>query len=148
MGCTYLNENGQTKPMVMGCYGIGVTRTFASIVEQHHDDSGIIFPLSVAPYHVAVVPISYEDETQTALADNIYNELLKQRVEVIEDDRKLKPGFKFKDWELIGIPYMIIVGRRAAEGIVEFKDRYKGTKEEITYEEAIQRIKIAVSEIK
>ena len=148
MGCTYLNENGQTKPMVMGCYGIGVTRTFASIVEQHHDDSGIIFPLSVAPYHVAVVPISYEDETQTALADNIYNELLKQRVEVVEDDRKLKPGFKFKDWELIGIPYMIIVGRRAAEGIVEFKDRYKGTKEEITYEEAIQRIKIAVSEIK
>ena len=148
MGCIYLNENGQTKPMVMGCYGIGVTRTFASIVEQHHDDSGIIFPLSVAPYHVAVVPISYEDETQTALADNIYNELLKQRVEVVEDDRKLKPGFKFKDWEFIGIPYMIIVGRRAAEGIVEFKDRYKGTKEEITYEEAIQRIKIAVSEIK
>ena len=69
-------------------------------------------------------------------------------MEVIEDDRKIKPGFKFKDWELIGIPYMIIVGRRAAEGIVEFKDRYKGTKEEITYEEAIQRIKIAVSEIK
>ena len=148
MGCTYLNENGQTKPMVMGCYGIGVTRTFASIVEQHHDDSGIIFPLSVAPYHVAVVPISYEDETQATLADSIYNELLKQRVEVVEDDRKLKPGFKFKDWELIGIPYMIIVGRRASEGIVEFKNRYLGTKEEITYEEAIQRIKLAVSEIK
>jgi len=148
MGCTYLNELGQTKPMVMGCYGIGVTRTFASIVEQYHDDSGIIFPLSVAPYHVVVVPISYEDETQASLADNIYNQLVKEKVEVVEDDRKLKPGFKFKDWELIGIPYMIIVGRRANEGIVEFKNRYLGTKEEITFEEAIERIKNVVLEIK
>ena len=148
MGCTYLNELGQTKPMVMGCYGIGVTRTFASIVEQYHDDSGIIFPLSVAPYHVVVVPISYEDEIQASLADNIYNQLVKEKVEVVEDDRKLKPGFKFKDWELIGIPYMIIVGRRANEGIVEFKNRYLGTKEEITFEEAIERIKNVVLEIK
>ena len=148
MNCVYLNEQGINKPMVMGCYGIGVTRTFASIVEQHHDDSGIIFPLQVAPYHVSVVPVNYDDENQRTVADRIHEELLSNRVEVVEDDRKLKPGFKFKDWELIGIPYMIIVGRRAGEGIVEFKDRVNNTKEELSLQEAIDRITTLVRNIK
>ena len=125
----------------MGCYGIGVTRTLSSIIEQHHDDFGIKWPLNVAPYHAVVVPINYKDETMKAGAEKIYQELLAQGVEVILDDRDAKPGFKFKDWELIGIPYMIVVGKRAAEGICEFKNRATLEKEEITFEEAINRIK-------
>lgn len=140
MGCTYLDEKGITRPMVMGCYGIGVTRTFASIVEQHHDESGICFPLQVAPYHVVVIPVNYEDEAQRKLADELHDRLQKAHVEVVEDDRPLKAGFKFKDWELIGIPNIIVVGRRAEEGIVEYKDRATNSKTEISAEEAIGHI--------
>ena len=147
MGCTYLNEQGKTIPMVMGCYGIGVTRTFASIVEQHHDDFGIVFPLQVAPYHVGVIAVNYEDEEQQRVSDLLHDELSKKHVEVVEDDRKLKLGFKLKDWELIGLPYLIIVGRRANEGIVEFKDRKTNIKEEITIEEAINRMCDLVKDI-
>lgn len=147
MGCTYLNEQGVTKPMVMGCYGIGVTRTFAAIVEQHHDESGIIFPLQVAPYHVGVIPVNYDDNEQAKLADLIHEELNQEKVEVVEDDRKLKLGFKLKDWELIGLPYLIIVGRRASEGVVEFKDRVNNTKVEMPYLEAMNFIKEKVKQI-
>ena len=141
MNCTYTNDAGVATPMVMGCYGIGVTRTMSSIIEQYHDEYGIKWPLNVAPYHVVVVPINYNDETMKEAADKIYDELRKSHAEVILDDRDAKPGFKFKDWELIGIPYMIIVGKRASEGICEFKNRATLEKEEITFEEAINRIK-------
>ena len=148
MGCTYLNEQGITKPMVMGCYGIGVTRTFASIIEQHHDESGIIFPLQVAPYHTCVIAVNYDDAEQAKLSDIIHDEFVKNKVEVVEDDRKLKLGFKLKDWELIGIPYLIIVGRRANEGIVELKNRYTNVKEEMPYLDAIKFVEEKVKEIK
>lgn len=141
MNCTYQNDSGQNIPMVMGCYGIGVTRTMSSIIEQYHDEYGIKWPLNVAPYHVVIVPINYNDEVMKEKADMIYNELRASYAEVILDDRDAKPGFKFKDWELIGIPYMIIVGKRASEGICEFKNRSTLEKEEITFEEAIKRIK-------
>jgi prolyl-tRNA synthetase len=141
MNCTYTNDAGVATPMVMGCYGIGVTRTMSSIIEQYHDEYGIKWPLNVAPYHAVVVPINYNDETMKDAADKIYDELRKSHAEVILDDRDAKPGFKFKDWELIGIPYMIIVGKRASEGICEFKNRATLEKEEITFEEAINRIK-------
>ncbi len=141
MNCIYQNDLGQNVPMVMGCYGIGVTRTMSSIIEQYHDEYGIKWPLNVAPYHVVIVPINYNDELMKEKADMIYNELRKSHVEVILDDRDAKPGFKFKDWELIGIPYMIIIGKRASEGICEFKNRATLEKEEITFEEAINRIK-------
>ena len=97
MDCTYTDEAGKNVPMVMGCYGIGVTRTLSSIIEQHHDDFGIKWPLNVAPYHAVVVPINYKDETMKAGAEKIYQELLNAGVEVILDDRDAKPGFKFKD---------------------------------------------------
>ena len=148
MGCTYLNEQGITKPMVMGCYGIGVTRTFASIIEQHHDESGIVFPLQVAPYHTCVIAVNYDDAEQAKLSDAIHDEFVKNKVEVVEDDRKLKLGFKLKDWELIGIPYLIIVGRRANEGIVELKNRYTNAKEELPYLDAIKFVEEKVKEIK
>ena len=137
MGCTFLNDKGVETPMVMGCYGIGVTRTMSSIIEQNHDENGICWPLNVAPYHAVVIAVNYKDEAQKALADEIYETLKKNKVEVILDDRDAKPGFKFKDWDLIGIPLIITVGRRANEGIVEFKERKVNVKEEKAYQEAL-----------
>jgi len=122
----------------MGCYGIGVSRTLQSIIDQNHDEFGIKWPLNVAPYHIVVVPVNYKDEEMKSLANTIYNELNNQKQEVILDDRDYKPGFKFKDWDLIGIPYMIIVGRRANEGIVEVKNRYTNEKVEMNYTEAVE----------
>ncbi len=147
MECTYQDETGNHKPMVMGCYGIGVTRTLSSIIEQHHDEFGIKWPLNVAPYHAVVVPINYNDETMKKAADKIYEDLRKQKVEVILDDRDAKPGFKFKDWELIGIPYIITVGRLAGEGICEFKTRSTMEKIELKFAEAISKVVDAVSKI-
>ena len=147
MNCTYTDEKGANVPMIMGCYGIGVTRTMSSIIEQHHDEFGIKWPLNVAPYHVVVVPVKYADEAQKALADKIYEELKKARVEVILDDRNAGFGFKAKDWELIGIPYQIVVGREAANGIVEFKVRETNEKTSISSEEAISNVLEAVSNL-
>ena len=147
MKCTYVNEEGKNVPMVMGCYGIGVTRTLQSIVEQYHDEAGIKWPLNVAPYHAVIVPINYNDEAQKALALDLYDKLKKAKVEVILDDRNAKPGFKFKDWELIGIPFMVVCGKRSQEGIVEFKDRHTMVKEELTLDEALEKIKEAVANI-
>ena len=148
MDCTYTDEAGKNVPMVMGCYGIGVTRTLSSIIEQHHDEFGIKWPLNVAPYHAVVVPINYKDETMKAGAEKIYQELLSQGVEVILDDRDAKPGFKFKDWELIGIPYIITVGRLAGEEICEFKTRSTMEKVEMHFADAINTVVTAVKNIK
>lgn len=148
MACTYQTDNGQNVPMVMGCYGIGVTRTMSSIIEQYHDEFGIKWPLNVAPYHAVVVPINYKDETMKEVAENIYEQLKANKVEVILDDRDERPGFKFKDWELIGIPYIIVVGRRAGEGICEFKVRQTMEKTEIEINNAIEIVTKAVKEIK
>lgn len=148
MHCTYSDQNGNELPMVMGCYGIGVTRTLSSIIEQHHDEFGIKWPLNVAPYHVVIVPINYDDPTMKQEADKLYAEFMKHHVEVVLDDRDAKPGFKFKDWELIGIPYIITIGRRANEGICEFKTRETMIKEEIAFDEAFNRVLNAVKEIK
>ncbi|MDE7161800.1 MAG: hypothetical protein K2N65_03465, partial [Anaeroplasmataceae bacterium] len=139
MKCVYVNEEGKNVPMVMGCYGIGVSRTLQSIVEQYHDEYGIQWPLNIAPYHCVIVPVNYNDEEQQKVALHAYDALSKE-AEVILDDRNAKPGFKFKDWELIGIPYMIICGKRSNEGIVELKNRSTLEKTELPVEEAIQFI--------
>ena len=147
MSCTYTDESGQNVPMVMGCYGIGVTRTMSSIIEQHHDEFGIKWPLNVAPYHAVVIPVKYADEAQKALADKIYEELKKHHVEVVLDDRNAGFGFKAKDWELIGIPYQIVVGREASNGIVEFKVRATNEKVSMEYETALNNVIEAVKNI-
>ena len=147
MNCTFQDDDGKVKPMVMGCYGIGVTRTMSAIIEQNHDDFGIIWPLNVAPYHSVIVPINYQDEAMKELSDKIHDELVSAKVEVVLDDRAAKAGFKFKDWELIGIPYQIVVGKRASEGIVEFKDRRTLEKTEMSYKEAIELIVNKVREL-
>ncbi len=137
MGAMYKDENMQDKPIVMGCYGIGVTRTLAAVVEQHHDDNGIIWPMSVAPYHVIITVMKPDDAVQAAVADDIYQNLLRAKVEVLLDDRKERPGVKFKDADLLGIPIRITVGRGAADGIVEYKLRREADKVELPVAEGI-----------
>ena len=138
MKATYKDENQKDQLIVMGCYGIGVTRTLAAIVEQNHDENGIIWPMSVAPYHVIITLVKPGDEQEQALADKIYNELAKAGVEVLLDDRDERPGVKFKDADLLGIPVRITVGKRASEGIVEYKLRREIEKEEKTAEDAVK----------
>lgn len=148
MGATYKDENMKDHPIVMGCYGIGVTRTMAAIIEQHHDDNGIIWPVAVAPYHVIITVMKPDDETQASVAEDIYSRLMKAGVEVMLDDRKERPGVKFKDADLLGIPVRITVGRGAADGIIEYKMRRDADKEELTVEEGIKRAIDTVNEEK
>lgn len=140
MGATYLDKNGKTQPIVMGCYGIGVERTAAAVIEQHHDENGIIWPLSIAPYHVVVVPVNMKKEEQVKVAEKIYNELKDMGVEVLLDDRDERVGFKFKDSELIGIPMRITVGKDITDGKVEFKLRSESDKEVIALDEIKSKI--------
>ena len=118
-----------------------------AIVEQYRDDFGIKWPLNVAPYHAVIVPISAKDETQMALANELHDKLEKAGVETILDDRDAKPGFKFKDWELIGVSFIITCGRDAADGNVEFKVRSTLEKTVISKDEAASKIIEAVKNI-
>lgn len=145
MGAYYKDENMNDQLIIMGCYGIGVTRTLAAIVEQHHDDNGIIWPMSVAPYHVIVTVVNTEDPQQATLAETIYQELLTAGVEALIDDRKERPGVKFKDADILGIPVRITVGKKAAEGVVEYKLRKDS---EITEISAVDAAKNAISYVK
>ena len=140
MNATFIDENGKNVPFVMGCYGIGVTRTMASIIEQHHDENGIIWPLSVAPYHVSVIPVNIKDEAQMKIANKLYDELKKIGVDAILDDRNERPGVKFKDSELIGIPMRVTVGKKITDGEVEFKLR-DGEMEVIKIEDVLEKVK-------
>ncbi len=140
MKAYYKDENQQDKPIWMGCYGIGVSRTFQAIIDmpENHDDNGIIWPMSVAPYHVIITEVKPGDEQQDAVSQKIYDELLKAGVEVLWDDRDERPGVKFKDADLIGIPVRITVGKRAGEGVVEYKLRRDTDRSEKSVEEAIE----------
>lgn len=127
LGCTFLDENGRDKPMVMGCYGIGVSRTMAAAVEQYNDENGIIWPVSLAPFDALVVPVSMKDEEQQRIAFEIYHALKAQKLDVCLDDRNERPGVKFKDADLIGFPLRVVVGGKAIEeGVVEIKVRKTG----------------------
>ncbi|MFA5634840.1 MAG: proline--tRNA ligase [Anaerovoracaceae bacterium] len=123
MHAYYKDENMQEKVIIMGCYGIGVSRTLAAVVEQHHDKDGIIWPLAVAPYHAIITVVNAADPGQMQLAEKVYEELLAEGVEVLLDDRDERPGVKFKDADLIGIPIRITVGKKAVDGVVEYKIR-------------------------
>ena len=124
---TYLDESGKPKPMQMGCYGVGVSRTMAAAVEQYNDENGIIWPASIAPYHVLVVPVNNKDQESLHKAEEIYTQLQKAGVEVIIDDRNERPGVKFKDADLIGYPLRIVVGPKTiSTGSLEVKIRKTG----------------------
>ncbi len=139
MKAYYKDENMKDHPIVMGCYGIGVTRTMAAIIEQHHDENGIIWPIAVAPYHVMITVMKPGDRVQAEIAEEIYQTLRKASVEVLIDDRKERPGVKFKDADLLGIPIRITVGRGAADGMIEYKMRRDADKTEMTVEEGIRK---------
>lgn len=140
MNATFTDKDGKEKPFIMGCYGIGISRTAAAAVERHHDEYGIKWPLAIAPYMVIVVPVSDQDETQMKVAEEIYNKLLAANVEVLIDDRSERAGVKLKDADLIGIPYRITVGKTIKDNLVEFKTRANNSVEAITPDDAIARI--------
>lgn len=146
---TYLDENGKEQPMVMGCYGVGVSRTMAAAIEQNYDDNGIIWPIEIAPYHVLVVPVNTKDEASAAKAEEIYMQLKKVGLETVIDDRKERPGVKFKDADLIGYPLRVVVGPKTlTEGKLEVKIRKTG---EIRYlpldGDYVQDIKNIIAEL-
>ncbi len=139
LGLTYRDETGEDKSVIMGCYGIGVNRCLAAVIEQNHDDNGIIWPVAVAPYKAVVVPVNVNDSVQAKMAEEITKRLEDEGIEVIIDDRDERPGVKFKDWDLIGIPVRITVGKKAGEGLVEYKLRNEAEFELLEKEEAIKK---------
>jgi len=146
LGAKYTNEEGKGLDMVMGCYGIGVSRTMAAAVEQNYDDYGIIWPMSIAPYHVDIIPANIKDNEQMRIANRLYETMMEEGIEVILDDRNERPGFKFKDADLIGFPLKIIVGKSVTAGKVELKYRKSGEKEEIEIENIIEYIKKVIND--
>lgn len=131
MGATFLDEDGRERPIVMGSYGIGLARIAAAAVEQHHDDNGICWPASIAPFEVHLVLVRASDQAQRALADDLYARLKADGIDVVYDDRDLSPGIKFKDADLLGCPAQVVVGKRAAEGVVELKERGGGERRDV-----------------
>ena len=141
LGLNYLDENNELKPIEMGSYGIGIERIIAAVVEQNHDDKGIIWPMNIAPYKVAIVLISDKDGKQKKVANELYETLTKLGIDTILDDRKERAGVKFNDMDLIGIPIRITVGKKVEENKIEIKERKQEESEIIEISEAIERIK-------
>ena len=139
MNACYTDENGKLNPYIMGCYGIGVSRTMAAAIEKYHDDFGIVWPIEIAPYHVDVVPVDINNEEQLKIATEIYEKLISMGIEAVLDDRTDRAGVKFKDADLIGFPIRITVGKTIQEGLVEFKTRKDGEMVKITPDEAIKK---------
>ncbi|MDN6181718.1 MAG: proline--tRNA ligase, partial [Staphylococcus equorum] len=130
MNATFLNDQGRAQPLLMGCYGIGISRTLSAIVEQNNDENGIIWPKSVTPFELHLITINPKKDDQRELADQLYTQL-KENYDVLYDDRKERAGVKFNDADLIGLPIRIVVGKNAAEGIVEVKRRDTGDSEDV-----------------
>ena len=141
MGAYFTNEEGKTEPLWMGCYGIGVSRLAQAAVEQSHDKDGIIWPVAIAPYHVVVIVPNISDAEKMAVGEKLYEEFKQAEVEVLLDDRKERAGVKFKDSELIGIPYRVVTGRSLSEGKVEVVKRATKESQDIPLEEVVDTIK-------
>ena len=148
MNAVYSDVDGKLKPYIMGCYGIGISRTAAAAVEAHHDEHGIKWPLAIAPYHVVIVPVSTKDELQMSTAEKMYKELLSNGIEAVLDDRDERAGVKFKDADLIGFPYRITVGKTITEGNIEFVTRQTNEKTTMKPDEAVKTVIEAVKNIK
>jgi prolyl-tRNA synthetase len=147
LNATYLDESGQEKPCVMGCYGIGVSRTVAAAIEQNYDKDGIIWPIPIAPYHVVVVPVSVKDEQVMNTAEELYQQLMKLGVEVIMDDRDERPGVKFKDADLVGYPLRVVIGSKTlANGEVELRRRATGEVELVKVEDLASSVKAIITD--
>lgn len=140
MDLKYLDENNQLQPVWMGSYGMGLERCMAAVADQHHDEAGLIWPLEIAPFQIAIVPVSMKNETQAKAALKLYEDLKAAGVQVVLDDRPERAGVKFKDMELIGIPYRVTVGRGIDSGMVEWTERESGVREEIPVDMVKERI--------
>ncbi|MBQ6840565.1 MAG: proline--tRNA ligase [Bacilli bacterium] len=139
MDLYFADEDNKLKPVVMGCYGIGIARILAAVVEQNHDENGMILPKNIAPYEVSIVIANVKDEEQVRLGNELYDKLNEKGIEVLLDDRNERAGVKFKDMDLIGIPVRVVVGKKANEGIVEYKERANDTVEELSIDELLNR---------
>jgi len=147
MGATFLDAEGRERPIEMGCYGIGISRLVAAAIEQNHDDNGIIWPFSIAPFHVLLLPVNYKEQKLCDAAEQIYHDLQTQHVEVLLDDRDERPGVKFKDADLIGIPLRVTIGAKGLEkGIIELRRRRDGKTDEIPLADAVKQIKSIISQ--
>ncbi len=141
LGALYLDESGAERPCVMGCYGVGVTRTMAAVIEQNHDDDGIVWPVAIAPYHVDIIVIDTKSSEQMEVAHDLYESLWGAGVEAILDDRAERPGVKFKDADLIGFPIRVVVGPKSlAEGKVEVRIRATRSDDQIPLDHAVEHV--------
>lgn len=141
MNAAYLDENGRTQPMIMGCYGIGVSRVLAAVAEQFNDENGFVWPVNLTPFDAHVIPVNVKDSAQVEAANEIYTALRSAGMDVLLDDRAERAGVKFTDSDLIGVPIRVTAGKKAAEGIVEIKVRQTGEIVEATVEEIVQAVR-------
>ena len=141
LNANFLDEDGKEKPFVIASYSLNISRIFAALVEQNNDENGIVWPLAVAPYHVAITVVKVKDEEQLKLGEYMYKKLKEEGIEVLLDDRNERAGVKFKDRDLIGLPIRITVGKRAAENIVEYSLRSHGERIEVSADEALERLR-------
>ncbi len=142
LGATFLDENGERKPIIMGCYGIGVNRIVAALAETCHDEKGLKWPVALAPFEVVVVPLNVKDAAVREAAETIYNDLQAQGVDVLIDDRDERPGVKFNDADLIGFPVRVVVGGKGlAEGVAEIKQRSEEQPTKIPLADVTSRVK-------
>jgi len=146
LGAKFLGEDGVERPVIMGCYGIGVTRVVAAVIEAGHDENGIIWPMSIAPYHVNIVVVNSSDESQSKIGEEIYDKLSNLGVECMLDDRDERTGVKFKDADLIGIPIRITVGRTIKEGMVEVKHRKSSEAIKVPIDEVYETIQKMIAD--
>ncbi len=140
MGAFFTDQDGREKPLVMGCYGIGISRIMAALVEQHHDERGIKWPPQVAPFDLAILCLNMSNEAMRDTAEELYREAQEKGLEVLYDDREESAGFKFADADLVGIPYRIVVGRKIREGKVEIQNRVTGEKWDVPKEDAVNTV--------
>ncbi|PIY84063.1 MAG: proline--tRNA ligase, partial [Candidatus Omnitrophica bacterium CG_4_10_14_0_8_um_filter_43_18] len=140
LGANFSDENGKENPIIMGCYGIGINRILAAAIEENHDKEGIIWPKAIAPYQVIVIPTNTADEKINKAANDIYDKLIKEGVEVIIDDRDERAGVKFKDADLIGVPTHVIIGKGLTDGKIEIKDRKTKETQQVLVKDVIKAI--------
>jgi prolyl-tRNA synthetase len=149
MGCRFQDAEGEEKPMIMGCYGLGVSRTLAAAVEQNHDENGIIWPLPLAPYEVVLVVLNADKPEIVEAASTLYDQLREAGVDVLFDDRPERPGVKFKDMDLIGFPVRVVLGKRGLEnGEVELSLRGDGEKRPTPIAEMVPEVQKLLKELR
>ncbi|MDQ0412469.1 proline--tRNA ligase [Mesobacillus stamsii] len=147
MNAEILDENGRSKPMIMGCYGIGVSRTMAAVAEQFNDENGLVWPTNISPFDVHLIAVNTKDNAQAELAEALYSSLQQAGMEILLDDRQERPGVKFADADLIGLPIRVTIGKKASEGIVEVKIRKNGEMQEIHKDDLADTLKNMLKEL-